>query len=450
MFLNKSHVGSRKSDSMMVDDINMSDAGIAMYDMARHLFPICRSITGNGVRETLSIINNSIPLQIHEIPSGTQVFDWTIPKEWNIRDAYIKDPEGRKIVDFRRNNLHVVNYSMPLHATMSLHELRKHLHTLPDRPDWIPYRTSYYNESWGFCLSEKLLNTLQDGDYEVFIDSSLDIGHLTYAEFVIKGETSDEVLLTTHICHPSLANDNLSGIVVLTHLASILGLKNRRYTYRLLWIPGTIGSIAWLALNQEGYSRIKHGLVMTCLGDNGGPTFKRSRRENSKINRVMEHVLCMNYSDAVIEEFYPYGYDERQFCSPGIDLPVGLIQRSKHGQYPEYHTSADNLNFIAPEHLAESLRLIVLALDILENDAVYFNKLPYCEPQLGKRNLYDTIGGDKDRAARQLALLWVLNMSDGEHSLLDIAIRSKIPFNEIFSVAIKLEQSGLLQREYSS
>lgn len=417
-----------------------------MYRLAEDLYPICRSISGNGVRETLRIIRSHVPLEMHEIASGTEVFDWKIPKEWNVRDAYIKDPQGRKVVDFRNSNLHLVNYSVPVRKTIDLNELKGHLHTLPEHPDWIPYRTSYYKETWGFCLSHRQMLELAEGEYDVCIDSTLEDGHLTYGEYVHEGATQDEVLLTTHVCHPSLANDNLSGIAVLSYLAALLSRRPTRYTYRFLWIPGTIGSIAWLAQNQATVGHIRHGLVISCVGDGGGPTYKRSRRDNTEINRVMEYVLKSSVDSPVIEEFYPYGYDERQFCSPGFNLPVGLLQRSKYGQYPQYHTSADDLGYIKPVHLAETLRVLARAIDMLECNVVYTSNNPYCEPQLGKRGLYEAMGGGNDKVQRQMALLWVLNLSDGGHSLLDIAEKSNMPFGEISRAASLLEEHGLLRR----
>jgi aminopeptidase-like protein len=426
--------------------LNPERAGREMYALAEELFPICRSITGDGVRETLNIVRRSIELNIHEVPSGSEVFDWTIPKEWNIRDAYVKDSRGRKVIDFKNNNLHVMNYSVPVDKTVDLAELKQHLYTLPDRPDWIPYRTSYYKEAWGFCVTHKQMLELEEGEYTVHIDSTLKNGFLTYAEHVHQGATTDEVLFTTHVCHPSLANDNLSGIAVLTHLASMLSTCATRYTYRFLWIPGTIGSIAWLAGNHETVAHIKHGVVVSCVGDGGGPIYKRSRREYTEINRIMEHVLKSGYDSAVIEEFSPYGYDERQFCSPGFDLPVGLLQRSKYGQYPQYHTSADSLDYIKPVHLAESLGILAQAIDILEQNIVYRSTNPFCEPQLGKRGLYESMGGGNEKVARQMAMLWVLNLSDGGNSLLDIAERSRLPFADVSRAASSLEDNGLLQR----
>jgi aminopeptidase-like protein len=377
------------------------------------------------------------------VPTGTAVFDWTVPKEWNIRDAYMKDASGRRVVDFQQCNLHVMNYSVPVHATMPFSELKPHLFTLPEHPDWIPYRTSYYKETWGFCLSHNQMLMLDDGTYEVCIDSTLEDGHLTYGEFYLPGRSTDEILISCHACHPSLANDNLSGLTVATALAKFLSGRDLRYSYRFLFIPGTIGAITWLARNRETAGRIRHGLVLTCIGDAGGFHYKKSRRGNAEIDRAAAHVLQHQSNASEILEFSPYGYDERQYCSPGFNLPVGCLMRSVWGTFPEYHTSADNLDFIRSTQLAESLRVCTAIIDVLENNRRYCNQNPYCEPQLGRRNLYRSTGGDSvdaDISAR----LWVLNLSDGEHSLLDIAERSGISFSAINDAAEVLRQSGLL------
>ena len=316
---------------------------------------------------------------------------------------------------------------------------------LVEDPTRIPYRTSYYNEDWGFCMRDDQLSALSEGTYEVMIDSALEEGSLTYGECVLAGSTAEEVLLSAHVCHPSLANDNLSGIALLTSLAERLQQVDHKYTYRLLFAPGTIGSITWLSRNEARLSRIQHGLVLSCVGDGGGPTYKRSRRGNAPIDRAMEHVLGHFPGEPLIEDFSPYGYDERQFCSPGIDLPVGLFQRSKYGTFPEYHTSGDNLDFICAEHLAVSFRIVVEVLQVLEEDRSFINLNPRCEPQLGRRGLYDAIGGDKERAAKQMALLWVLNQSDGLKSLLDIAERANLPFVQIRDAAQLLLEAELLR-----
>ena len=416
-----------------------------MMQIISALYPICRSITGNGTRETLRFIERYIPLQIHEVPSGTNVFDWTVPKEWNIREAYIKNDQGEKIVDFARSNLHVMSYSVPFRGKISLEELKKHLFSLPDKPEWIPYRTSHYKENWGFCISHQQLMSLVDGEYEVCIDSSLKPGHLTYGEYFIPGQTSDEVLLSCHICHPSLCNDNLSGIALAVLLAKHMAQKDRKYSYRFLFIPGTIGSITWLALNESTAYRIKHGLVMTGLGDKGNFTYKRSRRGDADIDRVFSHIVANSNDHSRIIDFHPYGYDERQFCSPGFNLPVGCVMRTPFGQYPEYHTSADNLDFISAESLSDSFEKCVTALDILETNNVYVNQNPKCEPQLGKRNLYQSVGGQTHTQMTDMAILWVLNQSDGSHSLLDISERSGYPFPTIRHAANLLLEHQLLK-----
>jgi len=418
--------------------------GDELFSFAAEIYPICRSITGNGVRETLRAISAHVDLEIHEVPSGTAVFDWIIPREWNIRDAYIKNERDEKILDFAQSNLHVMSYSVPVRGHLSLAELKQHVYTLPDQPDLIPYRTSYYAENWAFCMPHRLLESLRDETYEVVIDSTLADGSLTYGEYLHRGETEDEFLLSAHVCHPSLADDNCSGIALLTHLAKRLAGVRTRYSYRFLFAPGTIGAITWLARNESRVQRIKHGLVMSMVGDGGGLTYKKSRNGNSAVDRAVIHTTRHSGLTPTILDFSPYGYDERQYCSPGFNLPVGLFQRSQFGEIPEYHTSADNLDFIAPNHLALSYRLIAETLEVIEGDVVYRNTMPKCEPQLGRRGLYGAIGGDKGAAAGNMAMLWVLNLSDGVHSLLDIAERAGLPFGVIRRAAQLLQRSGLL------
>lgn len=422
--------------------------GIELHRFASELYPICRSITGAGIRQTLARIQARIPLVVSEVPSGTAVFDWTVPKEWNIRDAYIKDQTGRRVVDFQKHTLHVVNYSVPVSGTMSLGELRPHLHTLPEHPDWIPYRTSYYKPDWGFCLTHRQLSELSEGEYEVCIDTTLEDGQLAYGECLLRGRSTDEVLISVHACHPSLANDNLSGLTVAAALAEFLVGRKLNYSYRFLFIPGTIGAITWLARNREQAKRVRHGLVLTCLGDAGGFHYKKSRRGDAAIDRAAAHVLGHSGESAELLEFSPYGYDERQYCSPGFNLPVGCLMRSVWGSFAEYHTSADNLEFIHPAQLAGSLRACVAIVDVLENNRVYRNLNPHCEPQLGRRGLFRSTGGgsiDEEINAR----LWVLNFSDGEHSLLDIAERSGLPFAAIQDAAEVLCEHDLLAEAYA-
>lgn len=425
--------------------MTLLETGQDMFAFMARLFPICRSITGEGVRQTLQIIADEVPLQIRSVTSGSQVFDWTVPKEWNIREAYIEGPSGARIVDFKQNNLHVVSYSVPVRATMSLQELRPHLHADEANPDWIPYRTSYYKEDWGFCLPFSLLNTLTDGDYHVVIDASLEPGELNWGEVYVEGESDEEIVISTHVCHPSLANDNLSGIAVCVALARYLAAQPRqRLAVRFLFLPGTIGSIVWLAGNRDNLQRIKHGIVAVNLGDGGPMTFKRSRNETCELNRVVESVLSDLGRHHKIRDFSPYGYDERQFCSPGINLDFGCLSRTAYGEFPEYHTSADNLDFISVDALQESLETYTLIIDRLNRNGRFINRQPMCEPQLGKRGLYDAIGGQSDAKAKQLALLWVLNYSDGDHDLVDIARRANLPFLTIAAAADALRGHALL------
>jgi aminopeptidase-like protein len=427
--------------------MNLATISDDIYHFIEKLYPICRSITGNGVRETLSHIKEMIPLEIHEVPTGTSVYDWTIPKEWNIRDAHIKDSSGKKIVDFKNSNLHVVNYSIPIKKTMPLSELKEHIFTIPDKPQWIPYRTSYYKETWGFCMPHSQFEKLLDGQYEVFIDSTLDDGYLTYGEYLIKGETEDEVLFSTHVCHPSLCNDNLSGISLAVHLAEQLKRRPKlRYSYRFLFIPGTIGSITWLHHNEAQLSKIKHGLVVTLVGDSGQMTYKKSRQGNAEVDRAVEKALRDSGDAHKIVDFIPYGYDERQYCSPGFDLPVGCLMRTPHGQFPQYHTSADDLKFISPKYLANSFKILNDVIEILENNQKFVNTNPKCEPQLGKRGIYNTIGGRNDRNALQIAILWVLNLSDSHNDLLSIAERSGVKFSLIKEAANLLQSHDLIEK----
>jgi aminopeptidase-like protein len=428
----------------------MKDIGQEMYGLIVRLYPICRSITGQGLRKTLDIIKDHIPLEVREVPTGTKVFDWTVPREWNIKDAYIKDSRGNRVIDFCQSNLHVVSYSVPVKRKVSLTELKKHLFSLPEYPGWIPYRTSYYKEDWGFCLTHKRLLALEEEEYEVCIDSSLKDGHLTYGECYLRGKTEEEFLISCHVCHPSLCNDNLSGAVLATFLSKILSQLPVRYSYRFLFIPGTIGSITWLARNEVAASRIRHGLVIAGVGDEGKITYKRSRRGNSIVDRAAEFVLRQSGEPFEVQAFSPYGYDERQFCSPGFNLPVGCFQRTPFGRYAEYHTSADNLEFIKSEKLADSLAKCLSIIDVVDSNDTYLNTLPKCEPQLGKRGLYEQVGGDSQSKKLQLAILWVLNLSDGNHSLLDISEKAGIEFGLIREAAEVLLEHSLLEQSASA
>ena len=440
--------------------------GQAMHALATELFPTCRSITGEGLRATLRRIQQEIPILIREVKSGTTVLDWTIPDEWNVRDAWIKDSRGQRIVDFQESNLHVVNYSSPVRARISLSDLKSRLHSLPQHPDWIPYRTTYYKRDWGFCLPHRQLSHLADGEYDVCIDATLAPGSLSYGELLIPGETDDEFLISCHVCHPSLANDNLSGVVLAVALAQQLQrCRWRQYSYRFLFVPGTIGAITWLARNRRVVSRIKHGVVLTCVGDAGKITYKKSRRGDAPIDRAFQQVLRETGAPHRVLDFSPYGYDERQFCSPGFNLPVGCFMRSQHGTFPEYHTSADNLDFLKPAALADSLEKVLAAIDVVESQddpagvpgfdyeppisyhvfptthqhRRFLNLKPQGEPQLGKYGVYEAFGNDV------MPALWLLNFSDGDHSVSDIAARSGLSLEKLLNAADILASRGLLK-----
>jgi len=421
------------------------ETSCSLVSLIEELFPICRSITGEGVRETLRTIKKRIPLEMREVPSGTKVFDWTVPLEWNVSDAYVMNQAGLRVIDFQLHNLHLMSYSIPVRRKMSLEELRPHLFSLPAHPEWIPYRTSYYKENWGFCIRHADFERLSDEEYDVVIDSTLQVGSLTYGEFHLPGEISDEILVSCHVCHPSMCNDNLSGIAVAVKLAQTMASRSRRYSYRFLFIPGTIGSITWLAQNEQLVSRIRHGLVLTGVGDAGSVTYKKSRQGDTEVDRAMAHVLRHSGETHAIVDFSPYGYDERQYCSPGFNLPIGCFMRTPHGQYPEYHSSADNLDFIRSESLVQAYMRCLQVFELLEGNRVYVNQNPRCEPQLGRRGLYRAVAGQQENQFKELALLWVLNLSDGRHALLDIADRAGLPFGQIQSAAEALVEAGLLK-----
>jgi aminopeptidase-like protein len=429
-------------DSDVIADV--SKEGRRMYALLTELYPLCRSLTGPGLRATLNRLAEEVPPQIAEVPSRTPVFDWTVPDEWTIDDAYIEDEAGRRIVDFRAHTLHVVGYSRPVDRWLTLDELRPHLHSMPDRPEWIPYRTTYYTDDWGFCLPHSLYEQLPAGRYHAIIRANLAPGAMSIAECVHRGSLNDEVLFFAHTCHPSLANDNLSGLVVATRLASYLKERSTRYTYRFVFAPATIGSIAWLALHVEELHRIRHGLVLSLLGDRGPLNYKRSRSGNATIDQAAIHVLQRQHPGGRVIDFSPWGYDERQFGSPGIALPVGRLTRTPNGEFPEYHTSADNPSFVTAEALGDSWLACLRIVNVLENNIRYRNLCPYGEPQLGRRGLYRSTGGYQDIPDRQMAMLWLLNQSDGSASLLDIAERSALSFDSLAGVADELVRAGLL------
>ena len=429
-----------------IEALDADATGAAMHAAVRELYPLCRSITGDGLRDSLRLLQRITPLALHEVPTGAPVLDWTIPREWNARAARLVGPDGEVIADLERHSLHLLGYSVPFRGRVSLDELQGHLHSLPEQPSLIPYRTSYYKEDWGFCIRHDRRAQLRPGDYDVLIDTSLRPGSLTYGEAVIPGGSTDEVLISAHCCHPSLANDNLSGMVLAATLARLLRGLRLRYTYRFLFAPGTIGAIAWLARHEHRLPRIVHGLVAACLGDDGRLTYKRSRRGTAEIDRAVAHVLAHSGQDHEIRDFTPYGYDERQFGSPGFDLPVGSLTRTPYGEYPEYHTSADTPDLVKPGRLADSLRRYLEVIEVLEGNHTYVNLAPKGEPQLGRRGLYGAVGGQSHAVAGQMAMLWVLNQSDGTRSLLDVAERSKLPFAELCTAARALEGAGLLSK----
>jgi aminopeptidase-like protein len=420
----------------------VSGLGEALHALVAELYPIPRSLTGDGVRATLDVVAGHVPLDVVEVPSGTPVLDWTVPDEWNLREAWIATQDGRRVVDAAATPLHVLGYSTPVSRTVSREELLAHVHTDPAHPDWIPYRTAYYEPTWGFCLSERQKAGLDAEHYRVHIDAELGPGHLTYGEAVLPGAQDREILLTTHVCHPRLANDNCSGIAVLAALGRRLADRPRRYTYRLLFIPGTIGSLTWLARNEHRLEAIAHGIVVAGVGDPGPLTYKRSRHGTAAVDRAAAHVVTAR--GGTVEAFSPWGYDERQFNAPGFALPVGRLSRTPHGSYPQYHTSADDLDLVTPEALADSLESLEAILAVLEGDGRYRNLQPKGEPQLGRRGLYDAIGGQPDQGGLKLAMLWVLNLSDGDHGLLDVAERAGLPFATVRQAADLLRAADLL------
>lgn len=413
-----------------------------MYDLLVELFPICRSLTGDGVRTTLAILGRHIPLTVHEVPTGTRVFDWTVPKEWNIREAYIVDEQGQLILDFKRNNLHVVGYSAPVDRWLSLDELQPHLHSLPDQPDAIPYVTSYYQERWGFCLSQKERDALAPGRYRAYIDSDLKDGHLTYGECVIPGGSS-EVLLSTYVCHPSMANNELSGPVVTTFLAKWIASRPRRHTYRIIFVPETIGAITYLSRHlDELKRRMVAGFNISCIGDDRGYSYVASRYGNTSADRIAQNILGHMHPDFVRYSFLERGSDERQYCSPGVDLPMVTLCRSKYGRYPEYHTSLDNLDLVTPSGLQGGYGLLQTCLELIERNAVYrINCLG--EPQLGKRNLYPTLSTKgSDKPLRDM--MNVIAYADGSNDLIDLSNLTGIPVWEIYPIVDRLVEAGVL------
>ncbi len=423
----------------------MKNIGNDIYALAQRLFPLHRSITGNGTRKTLHILQEEVPhLTLHEVPSGTRAFDWTVPQEWNIKDAYILAPTGEKIVDFQESNLHVVGYSTPINKTIPLEELQKHLYSLPDQPNAIPYITSYYKKRWGFCLTDNQRQGLKPGEYRVVIDSELKDGSLTYGEIILPGSVEKEVFLSTYVCHPSMANNELSGPTVTIFLAKWLLSQKRKYTYRIIFIPETIGSIVYLSRNiQEMQKNIIAGFNITCVGDDKAYSFLPSRSGNTLADRVARHVLKHAHPEFHAYTYLERGSDERQYCSPGVDLPVASIMRSKYGVYPEYHTSLDNLDFISPAGLQGAYEVLQKSIECIEADEVLQTTV-LCEPQLGKRGLYPTISTKKSNAMVR-DMMNLIAYADGTRSLLEIAEKIQVPMWELIPLAQKLKTENVLR-----
>ena len=420
--------------------------GRGIYDLCKKLWPITRSITGNGVRETLKIIQQEIPnLTIHEVSTGTQCFDWKIPKEWNIKNAYIIDPSGKIIVDFRDNNLHVVSYSVPINKTVSLSELQRHLYSLPEQPDAIPYVTSYYEEGWGFCLTENQRKSLKEGDYQVYIDSELSDGSLTYGELIIHGKSEKEVFLSTYVCHPSMANNELSGPAVTTYLSKWINSQPREYTYRIIFIPETIGSICYLSKNLDVMKKnIIAGYNISCVGDDNAYSYLPSRDEDTISDKIALHVLKHTCPDFIKYTYLDRGSDERQYCSPGVDLPIASVMRTKYGAYKEYHTSLDNLSYISPEGLFGSYKVLISCIECIESNKIY-KATTLCEPQMGRRNLRPTLGASTNMAADVKLMSNILVYADGEYDLLDMANKLNISMHEMLQSIGILVEEGLLK-----
>lgn len=414
------------------------------------LFPINRSLTGHGNRETLKILSEIVDLTIHEVPSGTKCFDWVVPPEWNVCEAWIKDDSGKIVVDFNSLNLHLVGYSVPFHGYLSLKDLKSHLFSIPEKPDTIPYVTSYYREQWGFCLSHNQLLGLGDGTYEVYIDSELNKnGSMTYGEAFLKGKSDKEVLLSTYICHPSLANNELSGPLVTSFIYKSLAGKDLFYSYRFLFVPETIGTIYYLSRFGESLkNKLTAGFVVTTIGDKGNFTYKRSRQGNSIPDRAAELVLEQTEEEFLIEDFFPYGSDERQYCSPGFNLPVGSLMRTRYGKYQQYHTSDDNKSFISFEAMEKSVEKYLEIIELIEENKSYRNKFPFCEPKLSERGIYP-MNGTANHQKELNAALWILNLADGMNDLISISKRSKIDYKSLISTAKILEKNNLLLSDYN-
>lgn len=422
-----------------------------LIELIEQLYPICRSITGEGVRKTLNIIKDHVScLEIKSSNSLTNVFDWTIPPEWNINEAWIKNAKGEKIIDFANNNLHVVSYSIPVHEkSIKLIDFKEKLHYIEDMPEAIPYRTTYYNEDWGFCLDHNTFKKIEEDEdeyYEIFIDSChKSNGVMNWGEITIEGKSNKQILISTYLCHPSMCNDNLSGVAVATELAKYLkSRKDNFYTYKIIFIPETIGAINWLSKNKNQVSSIEAGFILTCVGDQNNINVKSPRNKNCLTNKVI-NFLARSRSDINLLDYFPMGSDERQYCSPGFNLPISTIMRSLPGTFKEYHTSLDNLNFISEENLQGTLQFCKDIINTIELNFIFKNKIMFCEPQLGKRGLYRSFGGQKFNSKEHEAIKWLLNLSDGKNDLIDISLKSKIKIETLHKVSTKLLEKDLIE-----
>jgi len=425
------------------------DAGQRIYDLANTIFPICRSITGDGVRQTLSILSeyikkgNGPEMIIHQVPSGTEVFDWTVPKEWVIRQAYIEDEAGKHVIDMRDHDLHVMGYSTPVDMWVDLDELKQYIFTQPEQPDVIPYVTSYYKERYGFCMSENQKNALPPGKYHMVIDSELKEGNLTYGEVVLPGRSDREVFFSTYVCHPSMANNECSGPALLSELIRFFcSLENRKYTYRCIFIPETIGSITYLSKNiSHMKEHIIAGFNLSCVGDNRNYSIVGSRYGNTLADRVLNNILRF-HGPYTQYSFLDRGSDERQYNAPGVDLPVVSFCRSKYGEYPEYHTSADDMSLISPEGFQGSYEVMTQVVQVIEHNERYkINVL--CEPQLGKRGLYPTIS-QKGSYDAVKAMTDLIAYADGKNDLIDISNTIKVEAAALITIVETLLEHNLL------
>jgi aminopeptidase-like protein len=422
-----------------------------MYKLLTEMFSYNRSITGDGVRKTLKRILDEIPIKLTSVKSGTKVFDWVVPDEWNIESAKIYDPRGELIIDFGENNLYLMSYSVPIDTVLTLQQLKIHIITDKSRPDWIPYSTSYYKDEWAFCLPYNFVKKMIEGEYKIVICSKKKPGELIYAESFIDNGASKEVLISSYICHPSMANDSLSGVVLAVELYKELKkITNLNYNYRFLFTPETIGTICFLYNNRERIKyELEYGLVATCVGDSGSFTYKQARNEKANINRIMKNIFLSSEVNGKVVNFSPLGSDERQYCSPGFDLDVGVLTRSLYGQFPEYHTSADNLNFVSEKNLKESLNLYLKVVSTYEANCKFSRPNPFCEPQMGKYNMYREVGGggedNLDSVVQQR--MWLLNYADGETDLLTISEKSGFNMISLKNTLAELIDIGLITKE---